>query len=390
MLKGTFLGIGKGLDARECARTAAQRALDGLGTSRPVLAVVVISQDLDVQQALSGLIEVLGNTPIWGCSAASPFSSEGKHSHTVLVGVVSGIGMKAQTHFYPEYSRDSKAVGRQLSQTLQEMVDTSGVLLCTDGINGNFYHVASAFSIGDYPVGGAQVFGGYHIELPRMISGAQAGAGAMAAVVLGGALHIGIGFGHGWKPTGLQFEVTRARDVWIQSLNGLPAVEAYAQILGYTPGQWAQLPLSSMVRLYPLGFRSSPASDELVLRSPLHVEVDGSFRTNVPIPEGESAYLLAGDIPACLAEAGKSVRHAVESLNGARPMMALVFVDYAWKLLFSGRDDELITALHSELGDIPMLGCYTFGQVSRPHSVMLPQQLNQYIMVVLLGEKRSS
>ncbi len=387
MVKGIGWGIGKGLESRECARTAAQKALDCLGTTRPALAIALVSQDLDIQQALSGLTGMLGTTPLWGFSTAAPFSSEGEHSHTVLVGLIAGSDLKAQVNFYPEYGRDSKAAGRQLSQNLQAAGEIGGVLFSADGVNGNFLPAASAFTMAGYPVAGCLVSGGYHLEMPRMIAGSQADAGAMAAAILGGAFRLGIGVGHGWKPTGLRFQISRARDVWVQSLNGLAAAEAYSQIFGHSPREWSHPPLSTLVRLYPLGFQASPGSEELVLRSPLHVEVDGSFRMNAPVPEGESASLLAGDPHLCLAEVGKTVQQAVAALGAARPLMALVFVDLAWRMLFAGKGKELISALHTELGDIPMLGCYTVGQIARLHSTMLPQQLNQHLMVVLLGEE---
>lgn len=386
MVKGIGWGIGKGLESKECARTAAQKALDSLGTAQPVLGIVLVSQDLDIQQALSGLTGMLGTTPLWGFSTAAPFSSEGEHSHTVLVGLVAGSDLKAQVNFYAEYVRDSQTVRRQLSQTLQDAGEISGVLFSADGVNGNFLPAAPAFAMSDYPVAGSLVSSGYHLEMPRVIAGSQVDAGAMATVILGGAFRIGVGLGHGWKPTGLRFQISRARDVWVQSLNGFTAAEAYSQIFGYPLREWTHPPLSELVRLYPLGFQASPGSEEIVLRSPLHVEVDGSFRMNAPVPEGESASLLAGDPNLCLHEVSQTVQRAVVALGAARPLIALVFVDLAWKMLFAGRGKELIQALHTELGDIPMLGCYTVGQIARLQSSMLPQQLNQHLMVVLLGE----
>ena len=387
MVKGIGWGIGKGLEPRECARMAAQKALDCLGTTRPALAVALISQDLDIQQALSGLMGMLGTVPLWGFSTMAPFSNEGEHSHTVLVGLVAGSDLKAQVNFFPEYARDSQAAGRQLSQILQATGEIGGVLFAADGVNGNFLPAASAFAVAGCPVAGCLASGGYHLEMPRLIAGPQADTGAMATAILGGAFRLGIGMGHGWKPTGLRFQISRARDVWVQSLNGFAAAEAYSQVFGYSMREWSRPPLSTMVRLYPLGFQASPGSDELVLRSPLHVEIDGSFRMNAPVPEGEGASLLAGDPDLCLAEVGKTVQRAVTALGTARPLMALVFVDLAWRMLFVGRGKDLIQALHIELGDIPMLGCYTVGQIARLHSMTLPQQLNQHLMVVLLGEE---
>lgn len=388
MIRGSAWGMGKGLDARDCARTAAQQALDRLGTARPSLAVAFVSQDLDCTQALNGLSSMLGTTPIWGCSTIAPFTGDGEVSHAVLVGLIAGTELKAQVQFLPDFSRDSQWASRQLRQIFSEAEEISGALVAADGVNGNFFPVSSAFSIAGFPVGGSLVSGDYHLEKTYLIAGAQTAAGALTTAILSGSFRLGVGAAHGWRATGLNYQVTRARDVWIQSLNGLPAAGAYSQVFGYSARQWANPPLSTYVRLYPLGFSSSPTSENLVLRSPLFVEADGSFRMNAPVLEGETALLMVGDPEACLEASRLAVQQALDSLGGARPLMALVFVDIAWRMLFENRNETLISTLHTALGDLPLLGSYGVGQIIRPGSMMLPLQLNQNLLVVLLGEAR--
>ena len=73
-MRKTAIGIGKGLDGREAARTAVQQAFSMLGTARPALAVAFIAQEYNFSEALAGLNSFLGNTPLWGFNTTVPMS----------------------------------------------------------------------------------------------------------------------------------------------------------------------------------------------------------------------------------------------------------------------------------------------------------------------------
>ena len=94
--------------------------------------------------------------------------------------------------------------------------------------------------------------------------------------------------------------------MWVQTLDNAPAAETYARYLGYTAREWAYPPLTDMARLYPLGVEigsmqggagpfveSDPTN--LLIRSALRVEVDGSLRMSAPVPEGSVVHLMTGD-----------------------------------------------------------------------------------------------
>jgi len=61
-------------------------------------------------------------------------------------------------------------------------------------------------------------------------------------VELEGKFRLGIGQGVGWKDIGLDFQVSRARGNWIQSLDGVPAAEIYSRMFGHRVRDWAHPP----------------------------------------------------------------------------------------------------------------------------------------------------
>ncbi len=130
----------------------------------------------------------------------------------------------------------------------------------------------------------------------------------------------------------------------------------------------------------------SQGRPERIVRSPLQVEVDGSFRMNACIGEGQTVHLMVGDPQTCLDNARASVRQALAALGKARPLLALVLVDQAWQTLLETRPGRLTTVLREELGDVPLVGAHTLGQVTRPAGDELVRFYNQAILTAVIGE----
>jgi hypothetical protein len=182
-------------------------------------------------------------------------------------------------------------------------------------------------------------------------------------------------------------------------------------LFGYPARDWAFPPLNQMARLYPLGLLA-PASSrppapvaqaqspqeelvreqvakDLLLRSPLRIEADGSFRMNATVSDGTEAYLMVGSLSACQRAASAAAEQALAALEGARPVFALVLADLAWQMLFEAQPGADIAAVQAALGEgIPVAGGYTLGQIM-PQAGAPPQFLNQHMLVVLFGETQA-
>jgi hypothetical protein len=167
-------------------------------------------------------------------------------------------------------------------------------------------------------------------------------------------------------------------------LDGRPASETYAQLFGYPAREWAFPPLSHLARLYPLGIEQG---DGMVVRAPIRVEADGSFRMNAPVRDGVDAYLLVGSRASCEKAAQQAAQYALQQLQGVKPAFALVLVDLAWEMLLKSHPGSEVTAVQEILGkDIPIAGGYTLGQIVPGKDSNVPQLLNQHIVVIAFGE----
>ncbi len=381
-------GWGKGFDGREVARQAAQLALSRLGAARPALGLVFVSQEFDMAPVAGGLASVLGDVPLWGISASQAIIPSGGQPRSVVLALLSGDDLHARVSFWPGFAQNSDETASQLIQSLYaESGALKGLLLAADGVNGDITKVCAALTDFSSPVAGCLASGDIAQGKTYQLSGSQFGTGGLSCAALEGAISLGIGIGHGWSDVGIFFEISKARDILVQQLSEMPAAEAYSRYLGYPAREWAFPPLKELVRLYPLGIELTPGNSELIIRSPLQVEADGSLRMNIPVAEGQVARLLVGDRTKCLDAAHQAARTALKALSGAKPLLAVALIDQAWQYLFQSDAMRLISAIKAETGDVPLLGAYTLGQVCRQRSEGYVRVYNQNLLVIVFGER---
>jgi hypothetical protein len=268
-----------------------------------------------------------------------------------------------------------------------EQRPADSILVFADGLNGS----AEDFCAGipaSVPLVGGLSSGDLQSANGFQIASMQSGRGAMGAAFLRGDIQMGVGYGHGWIPVGSHFRVTRSRGFWLRTLDGRPASETYSHMFGKPPREWAFPPLNYLTRIYPLGFEQEN-SQQLVVRSPLRVEADGSFRMNASLRDGSDAYLLIGSPADCHKAAQDAARQSLQALGKSKPAFALVLMDIAWHMLMQARVDAQIKAVQGVIGEhVPIAGGYTLGQIV-PAGAQdeHPQFLNQHIIVATFGEK---
>lgn len=376
-------GYAQALNGREAGLQATHQALNKLGSGTPGFAYIIASHQYQAREVVSGVSSLLGDTPMIGFSSSVCLAGDGVHPNSVLVALLAG-DVQAETRWMPGYAQSGRETGTQLSQQIADQSDTRGLFFFADGFNGDADQLCNVLSAGSIPLAGGLSSGDLHTGHSYQIAGPQNGTGALAAAFLRGNLRVGVGAAHGWNPIGSQFRVTRSRGFWLRTLDGRPASETYAQLFGYPAREWAFPPLSHLARLYPLGVEQG---DQLVIRAPIRVEADGSFRMNAPVRDGVDAYLLVGSRVSCEQAAQQAAQQALQQLEGSKPVFSLMLVDIAWEMLLKSHPGAEVAAVQDILGkEIPLAGGYTLGQVIPGKASGSPQLLNQHIVVVAFGE----
>ncbi|GAB4493660.1 MAG: hypothetical protein OHK0010_26470 [Anaerolineales bacterium] len=385
-----FAAVGEAhaLDPREAGLQATHHALNRLGNILPAFGIVIAPHRYDPQMVLSGVSSLLTNVPLLGFSSFAGISEKGTRFHTVVVVLLAGENLRAETHWFAAYSQSSGEMAARIMQLLgYEQRPADSILVFADGLNGN----AEDFCAGlpaNIPLVGGLSSGDLQSANGFQIASMQSGRGAMGAAFLRGDIKVGVGYRHGWMPVGSHFRVTRSRGFWLRTLDGRPASETYSHMFGKPPREWAFPPLNYLTRIYQLGFEQEN-SHQLVVRSPLRVEADGSFRMNASLRDGSDAYLLIGSPAECHKAALEAARQSLDMLGKSKPAFALVLVDIAWHMLMQARVDDQIKAIQSVIGEhVPIAGGYTLGQIiPAGEQEEHPQFLNQHIIVATFGEK---
>jgi len=379
MTLNVSIGHAQALNGREAGLQAAHQALNNLGIANPTFGFVIASHQYKARDVVNGVSSLLGDTPLIGLSSPVGITSDGLHPNSVVVAFLNG-DFQAETHWLPGYAQSGRETAVQLTKQLEGKDDAKAVLFFADGFNGDADQLCSALSGENVIFAGALSSGDLHTGHSYQMSGSQTGSGALAAAILRGDLKVGVGFAHGWNPVGSQFRITRSRGFWLRTLDGRPASETYAQLFGHPAREWAFPPLSHLARLYPLGIQQD---DQMLVRSPIRVEADGSFRMNAPVRDGVDAYLLVGSRASCEETAQKAAQQALQQLDGRKPEFALVLVDIAWEMLLKSHPGAEVAAVQEILGkDVPVVGAYTLGQITPSEKGNSPQLLNQHIAVI--------
>lgn len=379
------VGSAQALDGREAGLQAAHQALNRLGVGAPALGILISSNQYQAREVASGVLSLLGDTPLIGFSAPAGLTSEGQRPHSVVLALLSG-DFETEVNWLPGYAQSGRDTANRLMQLADAKKDNRAALVFADGFNGDAEQFCASIPPNHLPLAGGLSSGDLHTGNTYQMSGNQTGTGSMTAAFLRGNIQVGIGSGHGWDSVGKQFRVTRSRGFWLRTLDGRPASETYAELFGYPARDWAFPPLSYLARLYPLGVEQG---EDMIVRSPIRVEADGSFRMNATVRDGIDAYLLIGSRASCEKAAAQAAQQALLALGDVKPAFALVLVDIAWQMLLKSDPGAEVDAVQDILGaNIPIAGGYTLGQIVPGREGAGPHFLNQHIVVIAFGEEK--
>jgi hypothetical protein len=384
-------GKAQGLNAIEAAIQATDQALSLVGRHPVSLAFIVASPDFPVRDVVNGVSGLLSNTPLFGFSTPAQINGENIDQRSIVVALLAGDQVKAESNWWSDSDDGSQLNAEESIRPLcAKLTDLKGLFVALDVFNQDPESIIETIPEGPYCLGGCLAGGNFSSERSYQIGGSRFGQRGMAAIAIHGEIEVAISSKHGWQPVGIYSRITHASDNIIYTLDGRPAAEIYAQNFGYTSNDWAYPPLDHLVRLYPLGIEQDetthPDNPAYTVYSPIMMKHDGSLQMNRRIAKDETTYFLVSSKKSCINTARTAAQQAMQALDGAKPVLALVLSDIAWQMMLPDQPGAEIQAVREVIGaTVPIIGGYSYGQISFSTQGK-PELLNQHLQLALFGD----
>ena len=357
----------------EAGVEAAQKALDSASGQEPLrLAIVLVTEQFDEAEVLSGVRSVAGDTPLVGCTAASIIANGAIYKEAVSVALLRSDTLQVHSSFSENISADAKGAGKQLATTLDaahlEEGMESVVLMLVDASKTT--GVVSEVLSGAYEVLGASfrfIGGGssdnLHFKKSSQFLNGQIYHDAAVAVMLSTPTAQAVSLKHGWTPTGKNLVVTKAHGKVVEELDGQPALKVYMEFLKQDIATFDFKKFYPFASAHPLGVPAGRG--EFIIRDPLAASVADSSITFVSeVPENSIVQIMEGTEESLLEASHTATDRGRDMLKGQTP--ALVFVaDCVSRLLFFGDDiGKEIANIHiGKDAAEPMIGFFSFGEI---------------------------
>jgi signal transduction histidine kinase len=392
----------------EAGARAAREALVPIRRHATSVVFVFSSVRYDLDAVLAGVRSVTGDAPLVGASTAGEVRGR-EHHESVAVGVLASPYLRVRTGLGRDVSRGwARALEEALaSPELAPFFDgTPGAWaeLAAGGRSafgflvspGNTRHaVSSSFdllealkrrSLGRLPIFGGSAADDWRMERNYALCGDRAEPDALLVALFETELQWGIGLEHGLVASGASATVTGAEGHEVVTLDGRPALDVYAELLGVTREALAGQHLTLATRRV-LG--SADAVGTHIPNVASYATPRGGVLLTRTAPPGTVLWPLAIS-GATTATAGPNALRKAR-LRGGITKPALGLTSYCAlrpKLLGDASRVEL-ERMQEALGDAPLLGFASFGEQA-PADDGVPQHTNGVIAALVIGAELSA
>ena len=340
--------------------------LDG-GT--PDVVLVFSSSRHSSKSLLASLRDASGCPSLVGSTCAGEFISGSLGTGSVSAMAIRAPSMRFSIGLGRDFGKDMTQAVRDLVSGLHGIHDYAypfrTLLVLTDALAGQAEEIMNLLN---QETGGVyQVFGGgagddAKFERTEVFRGMESHTGAVVALEICSKKPFGIGVSHGWTPAGPPLRVTQSRGAQVVSLNAAPAVEVLRQ---HAARAGQAFDTGNPMPFFLHNILGIETPHGIKLRVPLRVGADGSIHCAAEVPEGATVRIMASSDESSTEAARQAARAALGSLGEARPKAAIFFDCVATRLKMGKAFGGELDAMSRELGDIPYVGCNTYGQIAK-------------------------
>lgn len=369
-------------DGPAAAGEAVGRAAAGLEGATPSLILLFADSTLAAHEAVVQAGRAVPGVPVAGMTSDGVISSDRSHT-TGCAATALGPELSVGLGVGRDASRDAYAAGRAAAESALAGLDPrpghSVLLLFLDPTSADeALAIDGAYSIagGRIPLAG----GGANGSTPAVFTGQSVASDAVVAVGLVSPAPIAVSVAEGCRPRANPAIATRTEGRTLRELNGLPAEQVYLEGLG-----WSGIPLDdeafeALAVMHPLG--QSELRGQVRLRHVIGRAAGGGLACATPI-RPNAAVWFTEQTPETIIDSAVHAAEQVRELLPGPPRAALVFDCAARRRALGPSQPDEAAALRGALGDVPLTGLYTRGEVGRTRGAKGDR--NHAIVVVAFG-----
>jgi signal transduction histidine kinase len=386
---------------------AAREALAGVRVHRPTAALVFASVQHDLPDVLRGVRRVLGDVPVIGSSTAGEIC-DGDFRGGVVVTVLAsphlsvglGVGENvaggwsaavAQALDAPAvrpYFDSSPHAWRRLTQEGKSafgLVLSPGPTRHAETSSFPIVELVKRRALGQLPLFGMSASDELRFEQNFVLVDDRVIADGLLVAVFETRLRFGIAVAHGMHATGTRLRVTAAHDSEVLELEGRPAADVYAELVGARrdalDGVFVARATRTVVGMPgPLGsFIPNAAS---------YVTPAGGLRFAIPVPVGQVLSRLEPDGDASRTAGPEALSKASARAGTGRPALAVVGCCAIRPLLLGDSVRAEVPTMVGVLGGTPLVGFVSCGEVGLADDGV-PQHMNAVISALVVADELS-
>lgn len=367
------LGLSTKLDSFAAGREAAQNAYYQIGRHSPDLIITFISTIFNQVDVIKGIYSIIKEGPLIGCSSAGSIVTTGTFRNSLCVLMIKSDSMSFSLGMARRVSRNARSAGYEVAnQTFSKSTKektTKVFVMFSDSLSGNGADILRGVQevLGtSFPIIGGSAADELRFQKTYQYLNNNIYTDAIVGLLINGNINIGIGKAYGWQPIGKPHRITKARSNTIREIDRRTAIELYEEYFGKSREEIKNEGIGRLGVNYPLGIRTKGKSEYLI-RAPLRLEDNGSLVLNAEIPEGEDINLMMGDKNLCLDATRNMCREVAKDVYVRNIRFVIVFSDIARYNLLRNDAREEIEIIKECFGkNIPIVGCYTYGQYASP------------------------
>jgi len=366
-------------------RAGAEAARDAVAntTRHPISAVLVFaSVSHELSELLAGIRSITGDAPLIGVSTAGEICN-GVHEKSALVVVLAseflkihiGTGQHASSGWQRAvdealetpalatfFNSTDKTVWNEMARSGNSafaMVFAPGNTRETPTYGYEIVQELRRRCSGEMPLFGGCAADDWTMNGNFVLCNEQVYADGLLVAVFETGLQFGIAMAHGFRPGQQSATVTRADDHEVQELDGRPAADVYAEMVGISRESLAGKHLTLTVG-QPMGVLDAYGQPQINVASYFTPQSGICFAR--PVSEGTRLTLMEAVPDEMIAAGKKALLKAMLRAGTESPAVAFVCSCALRSRMLKHRSPEEISGMGQAIPNIPVLGFYGFGE----------------------------